>query len=57
MMGLPGDVTPRSDASGHPINRAFADVTYDKPTIEAEPGFEGPDARHQPVSTTSRVRT
>ncbi len=27
MMGLPGDVRPRSDASGHPINRAFADVT------------------------------
>ena len=40
-MGLPGDVTPRSDASGHPINRAFADVTYDKPVIEPEPGFEG----------------
>jgi hypothetical protein len=41
MMGLPGDVAPRCDASGHPINRAFADLTFDKPTIEAEPGFEG----------------
>jgi len=41
MMGLPGDVSPRSDASGHPINRAFADLTFDKPDIEAEPGFEG----------------
>mgnify|MGYP006200701565 CR=1 FL=1 len=30
----PGDVTPRSDASGHPINRAFADLAYDKPVIE-----------------------
>lgn len=41
MMGLKGDVQPRSDASGHPINRAFADVAMDEPEIEAEPGFEG----------------
>ncbi|MDT8398707.1 MAG: hydroxyquinol 1,2-dioxygenase [Pseudomonadales bacterium] len=41
MLGLPGDVAPRSDASGHPINRAFADVPVDMPEIEVEPGFEG----------------
>ena len=41
MMGLPGDVAPRSDASGHPINRAFADMKFDKPVVEPEPGFEG----------------
>jgi hypothetical protein len=40
MLGLAGDVAPRSDESGHPINRAFADVPVDTPDIEAEPGFE-----------------
>jgi hypothetical protein len=41
MLGLQGDVAPRSDASGHAINRAFADITRDAPVIEPEPGFEG----------------
>lgn len=41
MLGLPGDVQPRSDETGHPINRAFADLEYDQPEIEPEPGFEG----------------
>ena len=27
--------------TGTPINRAFADVTMDKPDVEPEPGFEG----------------
>jgi len=40
MLGLPGDVQPRSDESGHPVNRAFADLEFDQPDIEAEPGFE-----------------
>ena len=41
MLGLEGDVSPRSDATGHPINRAFADLSYDQPEIQPEPGFEG----------------
>jgi hypothetical protein len=39
MVGVPGDEELRTDAT-HPINRMFADVTQDEPTIEAEPGFE-----------------
>ena len=41
MLGLEGDKAVRSDASGHPINRAFSDLTYDAPEISCEPGFEG----------------
>ena len=41
MPGIPGDSPLRSDATGHPVNRAFADVGQDDPRIEAEPGFEG----------------
>ena len=41
MLGLPGDQPPRSDDTGHPINRAFADLELDKPDVEVEPGFEG----------------
>ncbi len=40
MVGVPGDEEIRSDASGFPINRMFADVPQDEPVIEAEPGFE-----------------
>ncbi len=40
MVGLPGDTPLRSDESGYPINRMFADVTQDQPTVEIEPGFE-----------------
>ncbi len=41
MLGLEGDAPVRSDATGHPINRAFADMEFDTPDIECEPGFEG----------------
>lgn len=41
MLGLPGDVTPRSDATGHPVNRAFADLKFEKPEVHTEKGFEG----------------
>jgi hypothetical protein len=41
MVGLPDDAPMRSDASGFPVNRMFADVVQDKPVVEAEPGFEG----------------
>ncbi|HET6439221.1 MAG TPA: hypothetical protein VFG59_14225 [Anaeromyxobacter sp.] len=41
MPGLPSDSPLRSEENGYPINRAFADVSQDEPTIEAEPGFEG----------------
>uniref|UniRef100_UPI003F4963DE hypothetical protein n=1 Tax=Nonomuraea bangladeshensis TaxID=404385 RepID=UPI003F4963DE len=40
MVGLPGDAPLRSDASGYPVNRMFADVPQDEPLVEAEPGFE-----------------
>ena len=41
MLGLKGDQPVRSDDTGTPINRAFADVPFDKPDVEPEPGFEG----------------
>lgn len=41
MLGLEGDAPVRSDETGHPVNRAFADMTFGKPDIECEPGFEG----------------
>lgn len=41
MPGLPGDSPLRDDATGYPVNRAFADVEQDEPEIRAEPGFEG----------------
>ncbi|MCU1380863.1 MAG: hqdB [Acidimicrobiales bacterium] len=40
MVGVPGDEVPRSDATGHPVNRMFADVPQDEPDVEPEPGFE-----------------
>ncbi len=40
MVGLPGDTQPRTDESGYPVNRMFADVPQDAPLVEAEPGFE-----------------
>jgi hypothetical protein len=40
MVGVPGDEALRSDESGFPVNRMFADVAQDEPHIEAEPGFE-----------------
>jgi hypothetical protein len=40
MVGLPGDEPVRDDASGHPINRQFADVEQDEPIVRAEPGYE-----------------
>ena len=40
MVSVPGDEPIRSDESGFPINRAFADVHQDEPVITAEPGYE-----------------
>jgi hypothetical protein len=40
MVGVPGDESPRSDESGFPVNRMFADVDQSEPVIEVEPGFE-----------------
>ena len=40
MVGLPGDAALRTDRSGFPRNRMFADVGDDEPVVEAEPGFE-----------------
>ena len=41
MVGVPGDEQLRSDATGHPINRMFADVPQDEPAVEPEAGYEG----------------
>jgi len=41
MVGLPGDTPLRTDASGYPVNRMFADVPQEEPQVEVEPGFEG----------------
>src|SRR6266446_5775547 len=40
MVGLPGDLTLRSDESGMKVNRQFTDVPQDQPEVHAEPGFE-----------------
>jgi hypothetical protein len=40
MVGLPGDTPIRTDESGYPVNRMFADVPQDEPVVEVEPGFE-----------------
>jgi hypothetical protein len=40
MVGAADDAPRRSDESGFPVNRMFADVPQDEPVIEAEPGFE-----------------
>jgi hypothetical protein len=41
MVGVPGDEPLRSDDTGHPVNRMFADVPQDEPTVEPAPGYEG----------------
>jgi len=40
MVGVPGDEQIRSDESGFPVNRMFADVPQDEPEVHPEPGFE-----------------
>ncbi len=39
-VGMKGDLPLRTDASGAPVNRAFADVPQDQPELHPEPGFE-----------------
>ena len=39
-VGLKGDLNLRTDESGAPVNRAFADVPQDLPELHPEPGFE-----------------
>jgi hypothetical protein len=39
MVGVTGDEPLRTDESGFPINRAFADVAQDEPIIEANEGY------------------
>ena len=41
MVSVPGDEQIRSDESGFPVNRGFADVAQDEPEVEPEPGYEG----------------
>lgn len=40
MVGIPGDENLRTDESGFPVNRMFADVPQDEPEVHALPGFE-----------------
>jgi hypothetical protein len=40
MVGVQGDEKIRSDESGYPINRMFADVPQDEPEVHVEPGYE-----------------
>jgi hypothetical protein len=40
MVGVRGDQQIRSDESGYPVNRMFADVDQSEPVVEVEPGFE-----------------
>ena len=40
MVGVPGDEQIRTDESGFPVNRMFADVPQDEPEVHANPGFE-----------------
>ena len=40
MVGLPDDAPLRTDESGYPVHRMFADVEQDEPEVEIEPGFE-----------------
>ena len=40
MVGLPGDAARRTDESGYPVNRHFADVSQEEPDVQPEPGFE-----------------
>lgn len=39
-VGLRDDLSLRSDDTGAPINRAFADVPQEQPELHPEPGFE-----------------
>jgi hypothetical protein len=41
MVAVPGDEQIRSDDTGHPVNRMFADVPQDEPVVEVEAGYEG----------------
>ncbi len=41
MVAVPGDEQIRTDDSGFPVNRMFADVDQGEPVVQAEPGFEG----------------
>jgi hypothetical protein len=40
MVGLPGDQPLRSDESGYPVNRMFADVEQGEPRVDVNPGYE-----------------
>lgn len=54
MVGVPGDEERRTDASGFPINRQFADVDQSEPEVHAEPGFEGEVAAFSLAAYLSR---
>jgi hypothetical protein len=51
---VPGDEGLRSDETGHPINRMFADVPQDEPEVHPEPGFESEVAAYSLFAYLSR---
>ncbi|MFD2274321.1 hypothetical protein ACFS07_33595 [Undibacterium arcticum] len=55
-VGLKDDLGMRTDNTGYPINRAFADVPQDAPELHPEPGFEKSSARVQPVCVSFAFR-
>jgi hypothetical protein len=54
MVAVPGDEELRSDETGHPINRMFADVPQDEPEVYPEPGFENEVAAYSLFAYLSR---
>jgi Hydroquinone 1,2-dioxygenase large subunit N-terminal len=54
MVAVPGDEGLRSDETGHPINRMFADVPQDEPEVHPEPGFESEVAAYSLFAYLSR---
>ncbi|HKE50451.1 MAG TPA: hydroxyquinol 1,2-dioxygenase [Actinomycetes bacterium] len=54
MVAVPGDEGLRSDDTGHPINRMFADVPQDEPEVYPEAGFESEVAAYSLFAYLSR---
>ncbi len=57
MVGLPGDTPLRSDASGYPVNRMFADVQQDAAGGRGGARLRARGAAPSTCSPTCRART
>ena len=56
MVGLPGDAPLRTDESGYPVNRMFADVTQDEPEVRGSSPASRTRCSPSTSSPTSRAR-